>query len=283
MKIIIDCNNICYAALHTMGDLSFNEKKTGIIFGFLNQILSLANKFECSNFIFCWDSRKSYRKFIYPEYKANRKKDLTPEEAKDLKIGFQQFTELRIDVLPRMGFSNVYMQTGYEADDFMAAYFYKSKDELVVVSTDEDMYQILGPKVQLYNQRTKKIKTWAWFTNEYDISPKTWVDVKAIAGCSSDNVKGIVGVGEKTAVKYLRNELKHESKKYRDIIDGKEIIERNKPVVNLPFTKGKLPLVMKEKKDQFSKEKFIDVFVDYDFQSFLKKDKLDKWCEVFGI
>ena len=65
--LIIDCNNLCYGSFYTFGELSHEEKKTGVIFGFLLQLLSLVEKFEANKFMFCWDSERNYRKIIYPE------------------------------------------------------------------------------------------------------------------------------------------------------------------------------------------------------------------------
>ena len=78
--ILLDCPYLCHRMKHTMGDLSFKGAATGIIYGFLKSLSGFQDLFRTSNFVFCWDSKTSKRKEIYPEYKANRdKKEYTDE------------------------------------------------------------------------------------------------------------------------------------------------------------------------------------------------------------
>lgn len=275
--LIIDCNNLCYSSFYTFGELSYEEKKTGVVFGFLQRILFLAKKFETNRFFFCWDSRKNYRKIIYPQYKQNRRKDLSEQEQIDLKLAFKQFDQLREEVLPGLGFGNIFRQNGYEADDLIAK-ISKQEGDMIVVSTDKDLYQLLN-YCNIYNQRTKKIITFKDFVKKYDIAPRKWAKVKAIMGDPSDNIKGIAGVGEVYALKYMHRELK-EGKILDKIIAGRSIINRNIKLIKLPF-KGKKKINITFGKDNFSKEKFIDVFVDFGFESFLKKKELEKWVNLF--
>jgi len=286
-RIIIDCNNLCYSSFYVFQNLSYQEKKTGVIFGFLQKVYQLAKKFQSTDFIFCWDSRKSYRKLIYPEYKANRdkkKQEATEQEKKDLQMAFDQFSELRKEVLPKLGFNNVFMQVGYEADDLIAKVVQDKDDKYhtIVVSTDQDLYQLLD-QCDIWNFKTKKKLNQKFFTEKHSIPCYDWANVKAIAGCSTDNVKGVEGVGEVKAIQYLRDRLPfgkiHERVRSKE---SKDIIERNLPVVKLPF-KGRKKLDLELKENNLSKKQFIDVFVDYGFQSFLKEEALDKWIEVFDL
>ena len=279
--LVIDCNNLCYSAFFTFGELSHEEKKTGVIFGFLQRILFLADKFDTNQFVFCWDSRKNYRKLIYPEYKANRRKDLTEQEEIDYTLAFKQFDTLREKVLPGLGFGNVFQQNGYEADDLIAEAVLHTDGEFIVVSTDKDLYQLLH-KCDIYNQRTKKIITHKDFHKLYDIHCSDWVRIKSLMGDSGDNIPGILGVGIVKATQHIKNELSEG--KIKDRILSEESIEltlRNLKLVELPYHGiKKVKMIMKE--DDFNREKFIDVFVDYGFESFLKKDSLDKWQTSFA-
>lgn len=277
--LIIDCNNLCYSSFYTFGSLSYLEKKTGVIFGFIQKIISLAKKFETSDFLFCWDSKKSYRKLIYLEYKANRRKDLSDQEEADLKLALEQFTELRINTLPAMGFNNNLMQTGYEADDLIAKVVIENcYQSFWIVSTDQDMYQLLD-KAAIYNHKTKQTILYKDMLKKYSATPSLWAEVKAIAGCSSDNVKGIKGVGEMTAIKYLQDRLSDGKIKNRICEEkGQEIIKRNRKLVYLPF-QGRKELHIELKKDSLSKDKFIEVFMQYGFESLLKKNVVDNWTK----
>ena len=277
--LVIDCNNLCYSALFTFGELSHEEKKTGVIFGFLQRILFLANKFETNKFIFCWDSKKNYRKLIYPEYKANRRKDLTEQEEIDYALAFKQFDVLREKVLPGLGFSNVFQQNGYEADDLIAEVVKRGGGSFGVVSTDKDLYQLLD-RCSIYNQRTKKVITHKDFQELYGIPCTLWADVKALMGDSGDNISGIVGVGEKKAIQFITNILP--KGKIFDLIlslESQDTFLRNLKLIELPYHGiKKIKMIMGE--DEFDKFKFIDVFMDYGFESFLRKDTLNKWVDL---
>ena len=114
----------------------------------------------------------------------------------------------------------------------------------------------------------------------FGLGPWYWGEVKAIAGCDGDNVKGIKGVGETFALKYLKGELS--GKKFEDIEKSKGVIERNRKLVHLPFRwKDKIPDCKIDGEEVFKKKNFIDVFTEYDFVSFLRKEKFSKWLEIF--
>lgn len=273
-KILIDGNNVAHIVNHSMGHLSTDERNTGVIFGFMKQIFHLSNRFQTNDFIFCWDSRKSLRKNIYPEYKANRKKEnLTPEEEEHKQILFDQITELRRTILPELGFNNNFIKTGYEADDLMAYIVLNNFDEdFTIVSTDQDLYQVLNDNVRIYNIITKNFFTKQDFEDKFKLHPTHYHEIKAIAGCTSDFVKGINGVGETTAAKYLRND-KVSSMLVERIHAGGDIVERNRKLTYLPFSSGKGHMVnlgITLKKNQLKLSKFKKLFNQLSFNSFLK-------------
>lgn len=282
-SLIVDCNNLCYSAMFTIKNLSYDEKRTEIIFSFLNQIFRLAKVFETNKFIFCWDSRKSYRKQIYPPYKKKRQDNLTLEELEDRKVAFKQFSELRQKVIPELGFKNNFIVTGYEADDLIA-YTSVLCDESMIISTDKDLFQLLTDNCRMYNGKTKKILTRKNFTKEYGIEPKQWAEVKAMAGCGTDEVEGIKGIGEGRAIKYLLDILPDGV--YKNSIgskEGKEIIERNRILVTLPLSFSPALSVELNYDKVFSLNSFINVFNEYDFQTFLRKDSLNRLKKSFDL
>lgn len=263
--IIIDSNAICHREAHALGDrLSYEEKNVGIIFGFLREILKLSRLYETNEFAFCWDSRKSLRKQIYPEYKNKPKKtELDP------KI-FEQFETIKTKVLPEIGFKNIFEEKGFEADDLIASLVTEYPDNsFVITSSDEDLYQLLRDNVCIYNLYSKKEYTKESFNKEFGISCCFWSLVKAIAGCSSDNVKGIKGVGEKTAIKYIKEELPIKSKAFQNItsLEGTSIVKRNFDLVRLPF-EGTPFFDLKE--DTLSLLGFMTVCKRFGFSSILK-------------
>ncbi len=229
MIIILDANNICHIAKHTIKDLSYKGEDVGIIFGFLRQIFYLSNKFKTDKFIFAWDSGKSFRKSIYPEYKAKRKERLEGAPI-DEKRAFKQFFIIRKEVLPAIGFKNNFILTGYEADDIIGSIIKNNSSiEFLIVSTDSDLYQLLSSHVRIYNSRKKEIYTSLDFFKEWEILPHRWIEIKAISGCNSDGIEGIKGVGEKTACKYLKGGLNKKSKIFSvlNTEESKAIIDKN--------------------------------------------------------
>jgi len=288
IKLVVDCNNLGFAAAYTTGGLSYQAVPTGVVFGFLGQIYKLAEKFKTNKFIFCWDSRRSFRKMIYPAYKENRRRDLTFEEQRNLKIVYQQFDELYSVILPSMGFKNVFRRTGYEADDLIAYIVQRLPDKYIVVSSDNDLWQLIdkGRKgstfVKIYSPRSNKLWDYSEFMSKWSIEPYRWAEVKAIAGCATDGVEGVDGVGEVTAIKYVTNNLT-KGKKYDKIEQSKDIIRTNRRLVTLPFA-GRVPIgIDRLKWEMLWTLDFIDVFSKYGFGSFLKEDRFEKWVELFSL
>jgi len=284
MLLIIDSPALCHRAKFAMQkvELSHEEMKTEIIFNFLNQIMSLAKRFETNQFVFCWDSRKSFRRDLYPAYKWKRKEDKTQEEKDFAVLAYEQFHRLRREVLPALGFKNNFIQTGLEADDIIASIvFSKYKPKPIIISRDNDLYQLLL-YCDMFDFQTLKMMTDASFTKKYNCLSSLWNLTKAIAGCNSDNVTGIKGVGEKTAIKYINHALASNYKTFKAIEseEGQKIIERNKVLVYLPF-KGtkKFPI----QKDKLYAKDFYDTFESLGFKSFLTQESFNGWEERFGL
>jgi len=277
MQIIVDANSICHKMKHTMGELSYEEKKVGIIFGFLRQMLSIAKRFDTNQFIFCWDSHSRKRVEICPAYKANRHKELTEEEEELNALSYAQFDELRTAILPKLGFRNNFIAEGYEADDIIAKIVKDNGYKFIIVSTDNDLFQLLSPRVSMMIDLKKPLYTEASFHEEYNLTPDQWIWVKAIAGCPGDGVIGLEGVGVKTVTKYLHKELPLSSKANMAILTACDKIKLNKRLVALPF-EGIKNFTLLE--DKLSLDGFINVANQYRFNSFLKQDNLKVWKRV---
>ena len=128
----------------------------------------------------------------------------------------------------------------YEADDLFGLYCEQyPKENIVMITRDEDMYQLLSDNISLYSPDDKILKTRKWLHERYNLIPSDWVLYKQIVGCKSDCVPGIVGVGEKRFIQYM--EGKASEKIQAKIEANKDIIERNYDLVKLPHPslKGK--------------------------------------------
>ena len=277
--ILVDSNSICHAEKHAIKNLTWEEREVGVIFGFLRQLLSLAKKFNSNKFVFVWDSRESLREEIFPKYKFKRKNKVkTDEEIKLDNVAYAQFSIIKDEILPILGFKNNFMYEGYEADDLIAriVFKYHSNTDIIIISTDEDLYQLLKSNVALYSIRKKQTYTNITLWKEYRITPDEWGEVKTIAGCGTDEVPGVPNVAEKTAAKYINKKLSFNLKTYRDIKSfPKEDYERNKKLVILPF-KG-TPEITLFPNNVLKIADFIMIAQRYGFKSMLDKDSLKQW------
>lgn len=236
--LVLDAYFLGWRAFHSKNWMQFGTIKTGVIYGILQDLISLQDLFDTSRLVFAFDVGRRKRQDLYPKYKEHRHSNLTEEEEalhKDFRI---QMVNLRRDYLPRIGYKNILWEKGYEADDIIATVCQSipPEDEAIIISADGDLYQLLSPNVLFHNPNKMRTITLQSFTKEFGIPPRLWSKVKAIAGCKSDNVPGIPGVGEKTAIKYILGKLKPDSSAMRAIQVGwEDVVMRNKPLVKLPF------------------------------------------------
>ena len=236
MIAFFDCHNLCHKALHTTGNLEHGGNPTGVIFGFFNQVFTFYRVMGPGYIpIFCWDSKPYLRSHFYPKYKK-RNSEYTQEQKDAYGVLYPQIDQLRDEILPRLGFM-VWQRPGFEADDLIAFGVSKAKGLRYIVSGDEDLYQLLGEAVAIYKPGPNKPFTAGDFISKYGIDPDKWSDVKALAGCSGDNVEGVKKVGEATAIKYLNHRLKPSTKAWKSIKEAEAngIIKRNINLVKLPF------------------------------------------------
>lgn len=237
--LVLDTHYLCHRAFHSQTDLSWNGIATGVIFGFLKTISQLKNEFQTDRIAFCFEGSTLYRKIDFPEYKAKRARNDNADPVKkkarwDLTM---QINDLRVKHLPRIGFKNIFYYPGYESDDIMARLAQREED-VILVTSDADMYQCLRNNVTMYSPQKQKLFTEKWFRNEYGIEPKIWSLVKAISGCDTDGVPGIPGVGELTALRFVRGEAISKPSGARELIQNgasKEIVCRNRRLVQLPY------------------------------------------------
>lgn len=277
--LILDCNFLCYRSMEMLKGLSYENLPTGVIYGFLAQLQRLAELFNYPKFVFAWDSIRSYRKDTFPGYK-NRKVEEDQELIALHKIGKPQFLTLRTSILPSLGFSNILLQSGLEADDMIAKfinqYYNEIKEEIMIISRDNDLYQLLDDGISLYDPITKEITTKDDFIKKKGIQPKDWVFVKAVAGCTSDTIPGCKNVAEKSVIQYLLGTLKMNSRI--------EAIKTFDPTFN--YSLVKLPhrntMRVPYYSDNLNLSQFEKICSDYGLGSFLKKENYNKWRKILS-
>lgn len=294
VTLVLDCDYICHTVLYSLPALSYQGVRTEITLGFLNRLLKFSDQFNPNEIVFAWDSKHSYRKEAYTQYKENRTtkpEEMTPEELEAKKIARSQFSNLRSEILPFLGFENVLMEDGYEADDIIAATVWSNSDrDFVIISSDKDLYQLLSPTCCMFNPSAKKIRTPISFEEEWGIIPGLWAKVKSISGCATDNVAGaqyknrngnMTRVGEKRVIKYLKGELGKNTLAYKAIKEAEAlgVVDRNKILVQLPLFGTPMPGILKSKVDRHS---FIKMCENLGLKSMLNSVTLLKWDNLLS-
>jgi DNA polymerase-1 len=195
---LIDVSSFIYRAYYSVGHLSRSDGvPTGAVFGVANMLTRLVADVKPTHLAAVMDSRTpTFRKEIYPEYKANR-----PPVPEDLKVQFPL-----VDRLLRAFNIPTVQLDGYEADDLIATLCglaVAHEMRVVIVSGDKDLMQLVSPNVVVLD--TMKDKTWdeAAVLEKWGVVPAVLGDLLAIAGDSSDNIPGVPRLGPKTAAPLL--------------------------------------------------------------------------------
>ena len=202
--ILVDGNNLLFRSFFAtayQGTIMKNSKgfPTNALYGFINMMNRII-KDENPNYIMvAFDKGKTFRHDKYDEYKAGRA--AMPDELK------MQFPKAK-EVLQAMGIK-YYEIDNYEADDIIGTLAKKvdEEDEFVatIVSSDKDLLQLISDEVvvKLLKSNDHIMMTKEEFKNIYGLDPIKMIDLKALMGDSSDNIPGVKGIGEKTAIKLL--------------------------------------------------------------------------------
>ena len=201
--LVIDGNSIINRAFYGIRPLTTRDgKHTNAIYGMINIISKHLTELKPDYAAVAFDLKHpTFRHEMYPEYKAGR--HATPEEL------LSQFPDAK-ECLSLMGL-HILELAGYEADDIQGtvskmAHSYEDT-ESYVLSGDRDLLQLIDDKVTVLlatNSDTKVMKE-EEFTEEYGISPTSFVDMKALMGDSSDNIPGVAGIGKKGAATLIQN------------------------------------------------------------------------------
>lgn len=194
--LLIDGNSIlnrAYFALPMMNDAQ--GRNVNAVYGFVNILLKVLSDLAPDKLIVAFDMRgHNFRKDIYPEYKANRH-GMPDDLAAQLPILHELLAAMRIEVAEK---------PGVEADDIIGTVSKAFDGKSFIVSGDRDMFQLVNDKVTvLYTKKgvtdVETITPETLKTN-YDLTPAQVTDYKALRGDTSDNIPGVRGVGDKTAI-----------------------------------------------------------------------------------
>lgn len=281
--LIIDCDGLCWNVFHALPPLTNGEQGTAIIYGFLNHLFDLQAFNQADHIVFAWDSRESKRIDLFPEYKfkrRNAKKEYTDEEKEIHRDRLSQFNLLRDTILPTMGFANILREEGLEGDDIIASISqkYSKKHWVTIVARDGDLFQLINDKCKIYDIVKRQHMDEEAFFDKYGIYPDMWADVKGIAGCTTDEVPGVKGIGEGRAINYLLGSMKTSSMLYKRIVASPDLIEFTRKLTVLPFEgtpKYKL------KYDSCKVKSLKEVAREYNLQSYLSRERLKTFRRDF--
>jgi DNA polymerase I len=203
---IIDGKSVFYRGYYAMPNLSTADGvPTGGVFGFATMALELIKKLKPDYVCVAWDKPKTNirrRLEIYPDYKAGRK--AAPPDF---------YTQIPIlhDLLDAFNWP-LYELDDYEADDIMGSLAVKAEKkglETLLITSDLDMLQLINHRVKVYALKRgfSNIEEYhpESFEVKYGLKPEQFLDLKSLKGDSSDNIPGVPGIGEKTAVQLLQD------------------------------------------------------------------------------
>ena len=195
----IDFNNMLFGSYY--GEKLINSKGVNVnaVKGFFFKMQSLKQIFDPDYIVIANDlsREKTFRKKLYKPYKAQRK-------AKDEDIITQMRLTETICSLIGYPFIN---NPEYEADDalgMISRFVNEHGMDMVIISTDRDLYQLVSDHTVIYNSRSKDVIDRAWMYEKYRLTPEQWIELKMLQGDRSDNIPGIPGVGEVTALKLMQ-------------------------------------------------------------------------------
>ena len=201
--VLLDTHAIIHRAYHALPPLTSPAgEPVGAVYGFTTILLKIIRELKPDYLAACFDMPgPTFRHAAYERYKATR-----PEAPSDL---VNQFALVR-EVADAFEIP-AYQKEGFEADDVIGtivkAVARKKNVETLIVTGDQDVLQLVGPRVKVYAMKKGMSETVMYdedaVQKRFGFSPKHIVDFKALKGDASDNIAGVRGIGEKTAVQLI--------------------------------------------------------------------------------
>lgn len=279
--MLIDGSSLIFRAFFALPNLTNSDGvMTNGVYGFLTMYFRAVEEYKPDYILVAFDKKtKTFRHKEFEDYKANR--DKAPNELN------YQFGILK-DILDSLNVKYLDID-GYEADDIVGTFSKIAKDEdleTVIITGDKDYFQLVNDKVVVFLTR-KGISQMEEITvksieDDYGLSPKQLIDVKGLMGDKSDNIPGVDGIGEKTAIKFIKKYGSMEGL-YENLDDiagkkTKENLENSKAiaflskkigtiVTNAPVRMDISDLKIKEPDLDSLREKFSK----YNFNKFMEK------------
>ena len=292
--LLIDGNSILNRAFYgIMGNKMLTTKDgkyTNAVYGFLAIMFKVMEELKPEYMMVTFDMKgPTKRHEMYKEYKANRH-GMPDELAEQMPIIKEILRAMNIDIIEKQG---------YEGDDILgtlSVYGEKQGLDVTVLSGDRDNFQLATDKVTIRIPRTKAGKTEVEDFNRekiietYGVEPKQLIEVKGLQGDSSDNIPGVPGIGEKTALSLIKKygsiqNLYEKVEKGEDDLKGKqkENIVNNKELAMLSRELGTINLEapvemsMEELKvEEWNKPEVLRIFKELNFNRYIERFNLEE-------
>ena len=281
---LVDGSGYIFRAFYGIPNLTSPDGvPVNAVYGFTNMFLRLTQNIPCDYSLVLFDAkRQNFRNEFFPEYKGTRKE--IPEEL------IPQFPIIR-EVVKALNLNQLEME-GYEADDLIATYAEQALNkgyEVVVISADKDLMQLIRPGVRFYDPMKDKFFTPEDVKEKFGVYPDKVVDVQALAGDSIDNVPGVPGIGLKTAAQLI-----NEFGSLQEVLDRAGEIKQNKrretllenrenALISLQLVTLKKDVPVEKDIEAYACHKpvFEDIEKFVDLYGFLSlKPRLQRWAEV---
>lgn len=197
--LLIDGNSILNRAYFALPPLNASDgRNVNAVYGFMNILLKVVADYAPEKLVVAFDMRgHNFRKDIYPEYKANRK-GMPDDLAQQMPVLHDLLAEMQVTVVEK---------AGVEADDIIGTITADFDGESFIVSGDRDMLQLVSDKVTvlLTKRGVTEVEsvTPETLRTNYGMTPAQVIEYKALRGDTSDNIPGVRGIGEKTAMSLL--------------------------------------------------------------------------------
>ncbi|MFC1571272.1 DNA polymerase I [Candidatus Margulisiibacteriota bacterium] len=279
--ILIDGNSLAYRAFYALPDTMKTASgiPTNAIYGFTTMIMKILDK-EPDFIAISFDLKApTFRHKEYPQYKATRQK--SPPTL------HEQMTYVR-EVVKALGIP-IYELEGYEADDVIGTLAREAEEQnmnVEIISGDKDVFQLISDKVRV-ERVTKGISETTLYDKakikeRYNLTPEQIIDLKALMGDSSDNIPGVPGVGEKTALQLLKEfGSLDEILANADRLTKKALKEKIKGSVDLAKLSKRLATIVtnapidvdfkQTQRTPIDWKKVIPLFEKFEFKSLIKK------------
>ncbi len=282
--ILVDGNNLLFRSYYATaysGNLMNNSKgfPTNGLYGLVNMLNKIIKEEKPEYMLVAFDKGKTFRHEKYKSYKEGRIK--TPDDL------LKQF-EVAKKLVPLMGIK-IYEIDNYEADDIIGTYsrlVSEDKDfDSLIVSSDKDLLQLINKEntVKLLKSKDYIMMDEETFFKEYGITPDKMIDLKGLMGDSSDNIPGVKGIGEKTALKLLQDYGSIEGiyenidsitgKTKEKLLEDKESAFMSKDIATI-YKEVPLEYSLEDLKYTGEKPGLIELYKELEFYSFVKNVKV---------